>query len=105
MKYCPNCGKEIDEKAFVCIHCGVKQPKMGGGGSLDLDLGEKNRTTAAILALFLGGLGVHKFYLGDMTAGVLYLVFCFTFIPAILALIEGISYLTMSDEEFAAKFV
>lgn len=36
---------------------------------------KKNKTTAGLLALFLGGLGVHKFYLGQTLAGVLYLLF------------------------------
>ena len=41
------------------------------------------------LALFLGGLGAHKFYLGQIGLGVLYIVFCWTFIPSIVALIEA----------------
>ena len=48
----------------------------------------KNSTTGVILALFLGGLGVHHFYMGRIGLGVLYLAFCWTFIPAIVALIE-----------------
>jgi TM2 domain-containing membrane protein YozV len=46
----------------------------------------KDKTTAAILSLLLGGLGVHKFYLGKGVWGLLYLVFCWTFIPAIIGL-------------------
>ena len=48
----------------------------------------KDGTTAVLLALFLGGLGAHKFYLGQAGLGVLYLLFCWTFIPAIVALFE-----------------
>lgn len=59
---------------------------------------------AIILALFLGGFGAHKFYLGRVAAGVLYLIFFWTFIPAIIAFIEMIIYITMSDEAFAAKY-
>tara|TARA_R110000744_G_scaffold154552_2_gene269472 strand:- start:87152 stop:87268 length:117 start_codon:yes stop_codon:yes gene_type:complete len=36
--------------------------------------------------------------------GVLYLLFCWTFIPALIAFIEFIIYLTMTDEAFAEKF-
>lgn len=43
-----------------------------------------------LLALFLGGIGVHNFYAGKTGLGVLYLVFCWTFIPAIAALIQAI---------------
>jgi TM2 domain-containing membrane protein YozV len=64
----------------------------------------KTKTTAGVLALFLGGLGGHKFYLGKGGQGVLYLVFCWTFIPCFIALIEAIMLFTMSDEEFDAKY-
>lgn len=49
---------------------------------------EKKPVTGVLLALFLGGLGVHKFWQGKTTAGVLYLLFFWTGIPALLALIE-----------------
>ncbi len=48
----------------------------------------KNPTTALLLALFLGGFGAHHFYLGKIGLGVLYVLFVWTFIPAIVALIE-----------------
>lgn len=49
---------------------------------------KKNPTTAVLLTLFLGGLGAHKFYMGETGLGVLYLVFCWTYIPSIIAFIE-----------------
>ena len=64
----------------------------------------KNRTTAGILALLIGGLGVHKFYLGNTGKGILYLCFFWTFIPFIISFIEGIQYLTMSDFDFDKKY-
>ena len=60
--------------------------------------------SAAVLAFFLGGLGVHKFYLGRAAWGILYLLFFWTFIPAVISFIEFIIYLTMSDEAFAEKY-
>lgn len=60
--------------------------------------------TAALLAFFLGGLGAHKFYLGKVGQGFLYLIFCWTFIPAIVAFIEFFIYLYTSDEDFARKY-
>ena len=64
----------------------------------------RNKPTAALLAIFLGGLGVHKFYLGKGAQGILYLIFCWTFVPAIIALIEGLNYLLMSEETFHRRY-
>lgn len=64
----------------------------------------KTRVTAAVLAFFLGGLGAHKFYLGQVGLGVLYLLFFWTFIPALVAFIEFILFLCMSDETFDQRY-
>lgn len=64
----------------------------------------KDKTTAGIIALLLGGLGIHKFYLGNNVAGIFYFLFCWTFIPAIIALIEGIILLTMDEKTFNEKY-
>ena len=58
----------------------------------------KNRILAAVLAIFLGGIGIHKFYCGKIAKGILCILFCWTYIPSIIAFIEGIIYLTESDE-------
>jgi TM2 domain-containing membrane protein YozV len=50
-------------------------------------------------------LGIHKFYLNDTNARFLYLCFSWTGIPEIIGLIEGIIYLTTSDEEFQERYV
>ncbi|HKL73746.1 MAG TPA: TM2 domain-containing protein, partial [Clostridia bacterium] len=47
----------------------------------------KNKYIAALLAIFLGLFGVHKFYLGQKTAGIVYLIFFWTGIPEILGII------------------
>jgi TM2 domain-containing membrane protein YozV len=49
----------------------------------------KNPATAVILALLLGSIGIHKFYLGQTGWGIVYLVLCWTFIPAIIAFFEA----------------
>ncbi len=65
----------------------------------------KPRTKAILLALFLGGIGAHKFYQNKIAIGLLYLFFCWTAIPGVIALIEFIYYLTLTDEKYEAKFV
>ena len=64
----------------------------------------KNKTTAGIFALFFGGLGVHRFYLGQTGRGLLYLLFIWTFIPTIISMIDGIIFLTQSEEDFNRKY-
>jgi TM2 domain-containing membrane protein YozV len=54
----------------------------------EYDSRRKDAAVAILLALFLGGFGAHHFYLGRTGLGVLYLVFFWTLIPAIIALIE-----------------
>lgn len=64
----------------------------------------KSKTTAIVLALLLGDAGIHKFYLGQTLQGVLYLIFCWTFIPVILAIVDAIIYISMSDQAFQQKY-
>jgi len=64
----------------------------------------KNKVTAAILAFFLGGFGVHRFYLGQVGKGILYLLFCWTPIPWIIAFIDFIVFLATSEKSFNFKY-
>lgn len=64
----------------------------------------KSKTTATLLAFFLGGFGVHRFYLGQTGLGLLYLLFCWTFVPAVIAFIDFLVLLFMSDETFNQKY-
>ena len=95
-KFCSNCGDQIDEAAEICPECGVRQ----ASASSDVE-----RVPAAVLALLLGALGAHKFYMGETKMGLLYLCFSWTLIPGLIALVEGIIYLTKSDAEFQAQYV
>jgi TM2 domain-containing membrane protein YozV len=104
-KFCSECGAVIKTKAEICPKCGVRQ----FGQPVTINLGPvaangKSRIAAALFAFFLGGFGGHKFYLGQIGLGILYLIFFWTFIPAIVAFIEFILLLTMSDETFNQKY-
>jgi TM2 domain-containing membrane protein YozV len=90
---------------IVCTQCGVSLESPN----------EKGKVPAGMLGIFLGGFGAHKFYLGYtgpavftlitsivggiLTMGVIY------GLMAIVGFIEGIIYLTKSDQEFARIYV
>ena len=59
----------------------------------------KNKTLATLLALTLGGLGVHRFYLGQRKAW-WYLGFCWTFIPMIVGWVDALTFFSMSYATF-----
>ena len=54
----------------------------------EMNFARKNRTTGLVLTLFLGGIGAHRFYLNQPLAGVLYVLFWWTFVPVIVACVE-----------------
>ena len=64
----------------------------------------KNKTTAGLLALLLGGIGAHKFYLGKPMWGLVYLIFCWTFIPAVIAFFEALGFFFMKEATFQQKY-
>ena len=63
-----------------------------------------NKVALVLLTFFLGGLGVHKFYLGKYVQGVIYFLFSWTLIPSIVAFIEFIIYACTSDERLQEKY-
>ena len=101
-KFCSDCAANINVKAEICPKCGVRQMAVSNG-FVSAQNG-KSKVIAAVLAFFLGGLGIHKFYLGQIGMGIIYLLFCWTFIPTIIAFIEFVILLLMSDAEFNRKY-
>ena len=105
---CPHCGNTIERDATACDRCG-KDPKAPAFDTTTSELTlmqsmtdsqrllfqtqlngiRKTSSTGVLLAIFLGGIGAHHFYLGNNVIGVLYLLFCWTFIPVIIALFEA----------------
>ena len=99
--FCTSCGAVIKKEAEICPNCGVRQKLPPNIGAYNVTPSSgKSKLTAGLLGIFLGGIGVHKFYMGKTIQGVVYLLFCWTFIPAILGFIEGIIYITESDVAF-----
>lgn len=99
MKQCPFCAEEIQETAKKCKHCGEF---LDGGSTSAKSIPNKN--IAGLLAFFLGGFGIHKFYQGKPGQGILYLLFCWTFIPAIISFFEALILWFSTEEAYAAKF-
>ena len=94
MVYCRGCGNTIHESAFSCPRCGARQSASAGG---------KNKIVAGLLALFLGGIGIHRFYLGQWW-GIFYLLFFWTFIPAFIAFVEALVFFFSSDRAWQEKY-
>ncbi|WP_456267660.1 NINE protein [Kushneria sp. AK178] len=94
MKYCHGCGNQLHASAQSCPGCGASMRKKGG----------KTKVGAALFAFFLGGFGAHRFYVGNVGLGILYLLFCWTFIPAIVAFFEFIYFLAMDENTFDEKY-
>lgn len=98
--FCANCGSTVGEGAEVCLNCGVAVKKAAASG----DLGDK-KIVAALLAFFLGGIGIHNFYLGETKKGVLKIILSFCFgLGSILALIDFIRILVDKYEVNPDKF-
>lgn len=64
----------------------------------------RSKTTAALLAFFLGGLGIHQFYLGNYFRGILFLLFSWTFIPIFIGVIDFLILLIMNEVNFNQKY-
>jgi len=67
--YCPNCGKELSELAATCPNCGhpLKTVSAAGGGKA---VSPKSRLATLLFCVFLGGLGIHRFYVGKVGTGI-----------------------------------
>ena len=121
---CTQCGAPAEGNLVSCKFCGAELPRVAPPQppqqqqtayayqqpaqpqyAPQANPSGKSKTTAGLLGILLGGVGAHKFYLGRPGMGILYLIFVWTYIPAIVGLIEGIIYLTASDEDFYRKYV
>lgn len=122
---CQYCGGEIVMGAQKCRHCGewlnspvsvvpptpAQQPTYVQNGQQKYT-SSKSKVVAALLSLFLGGLGIHEFYLGRYGSGVVILLItlctAWMVVPAviieILCILQAIWYLCMSDQAFAEKY-
>ena len=89
---CAQCGAQILKIAEICPKCGVRQRSP------------VSKTALVLLTFFFGGIGAHKFYLGKYWQGALYLLFCWTMIPGLVALVEFFIYIFTSSERLNEKY-
>jgi TM2 domain-containing membrane protein YozV len=124
-RYCTKCGAVNDDTAQYCTNCQAALNSAsggvgsGGGGYQPMQsvhpgaitdwkaLGADKKITAGICGILVGGLGVHKFILGYTTEGIIQLVISVLTCGAggIIGIIEGIIYLTKSDEDFVRTYI
>ncbi|HSS22722.1 MAG TPA: TM2 domain-containing protein [Pyrinomonadaceae bacterium] len=119
-RFCTKCGAANDDTAQYCTTCQTPltpvaagyQPmqSVNPGQNQMVDwkaLGADKKLVAGLLGILVGGFGVHKFVLGYTTEGIIQIVITFLTcgIGSIVGLVEGIIYLTKSDEEFVRTYI
>ena len=87
--FCPQCGQPTPPNSVVCLNCGVSLQNYGMQP-------QKSKMAAGLLGIFLGGWGIHNFYLGNTTRGIIQIIVTIVTcgIGAIWCLVEGIMILT-----------
>lgn len=96
MSYCNQCGSEVAAENTFCEECGAEVAETNT--AIGAEYGDKSKTVAIVLALFVGSFGAHKFYLGDLKKGIIYLVFFWTGIPFFLAIYDAYQYYSKSQK-------
>ena len=69
--FCSHCGAEINDQAVVCVKCGCAVPPRAVA---DPNKSSKDWVTTLLICFFLGGLGIHRFYVGKTGTGILQLL-------------------------------
>ena len=68
--FCSNCGSQIDDKAVICVHCGVATNNLSQNSTDTTPEGRFEWLTTLLLCFFLGAVGVHSFYTKKTGVGV-----------------------------------
>jgi TM2 domain-containing membrane protein YozV len=120
-RYCTKCGATNDEFAQFCTSCQAQLTPVGGYQPMQSvnqqsltdwkALGADKKIAAGICGIVLGSLGIHKFILGYTTEGIIMLLITLltcgvgAMATSIIGIVEGIIYLTKSDEEFVRTYL
>lgn len=134
--FCTRCGAQNDDLKQQCSQCGATLPLIGSRPAEKhtdyappyepsyqpiqppaamyaqppnqdwQSAGADKKVLVGILAILVGGFGIHKFILGYTNEGIIQLVLGLCFgVGGIIGIIEGIIYLTKSDEEFVRTYI
>jgi TM2 domain-containing membrane protein YozV len=133
--FCTKCGTQNADLSQHCTQCGSTLPLIGNRPTEQTDYappyepayqpiqpptamyaqpaaqdwqraGADKKLIAGICGILLGGFGVHKFILGYTNEGIIQLVLGLCFgIGGVIGIIEGIIYLTKSDEQFVRTYI
>lgn len=101
--YCASCQTRSGSSVSLALQRGFQDLQFTQGRTATV-VSDKNRYLAALLAFSLGWAGIHKYYMGQIGWGITYTLFSWTGIPALAAMIEGILYLTRSDDDFVRRY-
>ena len=107
---CLECGTPVRKQwaaRGLCAECQVRRSVARADDHSGVPVARpvgKSRSVAVAAALLFGGIGAHKFYLGRPGKGLLYILFCWTFIPALLGLFEGAKFALMREDEFQRRY-
>ncbi len=103
--FCPKCGTKVPEDTKFCPVCGEKIVPLSDE-SCEQGI-TKDKVVAGLLAIFLGGLGIHYFYLGKTTAGLITILLslCSCGFWYIIIFVQGIVMLTMQEDVFYERYV
>lgn len=75
MPFCHSCGAEVNEKAVVCVKCGVAVNNSNLQARVQTGpVSDKEWIVALLLSFFLGFLGAHRFYTGHIGIGIVQLL-------------------------------
>lgn len=96
----PSRGMSVDFEADSGNAVGVYRAL---GRASKIAEGNVSKPALTLWAIFLGGFGAHKFYVGSWGWGLVYLLTCWLYVPFIVALVEWVRYVLMSDDEFHSK--
>ena len=72
--FCPKCGKETPDNQAFCASCGAPLTQAAAPGAPAAGISPKSRLATALLALFLGEFGAHRFYIGKTGTAIVMLV-------------------------------